>query len=1068
MSRSNGNLVAFLEEEVLPRLFERLDTAFPEFGWEPNSEGWVATCRETTKRVLDARPERVICNRPFGFYAHGGESRTWLAHVSGGHPPRGDSFVAAVRRLCELAGVPFPDLRVSPKELRAFQQAEARREALEAVTKITQQAYGNPVGSAARAYVAKRGLDEQAAKALGLGFYSSPAEVRRALAPELHAAAKDAGLLRDQLSGHVSFPWLDDWGRPLTLYFRWPAKQPPDGRSKTLALPGVGTKRSPLYFDRARAAGERDLVLVEGVLDGAVLQALGDARVVACVGAQLSKAQVATLTRHQVSSVTICLDPDGAGEKGTLSCLRALSAAGIAAYVAPTLPDRLDPDEFVLREGIEGWRRHVAKAIGSARYRAERALAKIAPGSSDPEKDRAVREVGEVVAELRGPSAGRERSQIAKLLAKATGYGVGALKSELPQAGSAPPKASKPGQDERGPKVTVWPYREDRTGLVWVKERFDKDGRPAYEDVPLANFSARITADVSEDDGAEERRFFEITAKLGQGTRVLQIPASQFGGMGWVLEHLGAGATLEPGKVIQERTRHGIQVLSGTPPQQRVFTHLGWRKVEDRWVYLHGGGAIGESGAVADVRVRLDDPLSRFELPEAPEGDELVEALQACLRFLELGPKRLTIPLLALPYRAVQGEVDLTAFLYGGSGFHKSCLAALVQQHFGAGLHFQNLPGSWSSSANALEGALFLAKNALFVIDDFIPTGSAHDKARSHRDVDRVVRGQGNRAGRQRMRADATLRPVKRSRALVLCTGEELPRGESLTARMLMLPVGPGDVDRERLTRCQADADAGLYAKAMSAFLRWLAPNYGRVQAGLRAEVAKVRAEFTRDNAHRRLADVGANLYLGLRAFARFVQESGLYSPAAAEAFLGVARAALLEALGYQVQNQREADPVRRFFELVSSSLASGRAHVAGRDGKVPADNPLAWGWRLATEGRPERESWKPGASEDAPYWNATGERIGWVNDDDLYLEPSAIQVLVQRAAGEEGFPLSPRSLRRRLLETGHLKTTAGKGRETACTRVTLGGARRSVLHLSAERLVGQAPKSTELFADAH
>ena len=203
MTRGNGNLVALLEEEVLPRLFERLDTAFPEFGWEPTQEGWVATSREATKRLLDARPERVICNRPFGYYAHGGESRSWLAHVNGGQAPRGEAFVAAVTRLCELAGVPAPGDKISAKDQRALHRAEARREALEAVTKITQQAYRGPLGATARAYVAGRGLDDATSKGLGLGYYTSPVEVRRALAPEVHPAAQEAVLLRDQLSGYL-------------------------------------------------------------------------------------------------------------------------------------------------------------------------------------------------------------------------------------------------------------------------------------------------------------------------------------------------------------------------------------------------------------------------------------------------------------------------------------------------------------------------------------------------------------------------------------------------------------------------------------------------------------------------------------------------------------------------------------------------------------------------------------------------------------------------------------------------------------------------------------------------
>src|SRR5919199_337965 len=79
-----------------------------------------------------------------------------------------------------------------------------------------------------------------------------------------------------------------------------------------------------------------------------------------------------------------------------------------------------------------------------------------------------------------------------------------------------------------------------------------------------------------------------------------------------------------------------------------------------------------------------------------------------------------------------------------GSG--KTQLAALAQQHYGAGMDGLHLPAGWHSTANALEVMAFHAKDALLVVDDFAPTGSAVDIQRLHREADRLIRGQGNNA----------------------------------------------------------------------------------------------------------------------------------------------------------------------------------------------------------------------------------------------------------------------------------------------------------------------------------
>jgi hypothetical protein len=140
------------------------------------------------------------------------------------------------------------------------------------------------------------------------------------------------------------------------------------------------------------------------------------------------------------------------------------------------------------------------------------------------------------------------------------------------------------------------------------------------------------------------------------------------------------------------------------------------------------------------------------------------------------------------------------------------------------------LPGSWSSTGNSLEVMAFAAKDAVLVIDDYVPQGTTADRARLNALADRVLRAQGNRSGRARLRPDASLRRARPPRGLVISTGEEVPSGPSLRARLVVVDVQRGDVNIEQLTMAQQDAAQGVYARAMSGFIKWLAPRLDQVR----------------------------------------------------------------------------------------------------------------------------------------------------------------------------------------------------------------------------------------------
>ena len=599
------------------------------------------------------------------------------------------------------------------------------------------------------------------------------------------------------------------------------------------------------------------------------------------------------------------------------------------------------------------------------------------------------------------------------------------------------------------------PYRSTPAGLVW-----DRPTANGAVPVPLTNFSARIVAQLVEDDGAEQRRLLEVQGAVGTRTPRFQLPASSFATMNWPTEHLGANAVVYAGMSLRDHARAAIQLLSGEVPERVVYTHLGWREVDGDWVYLHGGGAIGRAGPVGDgVETRLDGALARYLLPDPPADAELQAAVRASLRLLDAAPDRVSVPLLAATYRAVLGASDLSLHLVGPTGVLKTELAALVQQHFGAGMDSRHLPGSWSSTANLNEAVAFAAKDAVLVVDDFAPAGSSADVMRLHRDADRLLRAQGNGSSRQRMRADTTLRPPKPPRGLVLSTGEDVPGGQSLRARVLVLEVGPGDVDERLLSRCQADAAAGLYAQAMAGFIRSVAPQYGAIQAGLAAEVVRLRGQAVGSHAHRRTPDIVANLAIGLDQFLTFAEAADAITAEDHAALATRCWIALGDAAAGQDEHLAASDPTARFLELLAAAIVAGRAHVAGEDGDLPS-NPGAWGWRKEAAGA---DPFQPEA------WRPQRERVGWLVEHDLFLDPDASYAAAQSMGRDTGDPLSvqPKTLHRRLHQAG-LLVSMDDARGRLTVRRTLGGTRRYVLHFRASLFDGaaQPAQSAQLLSE--
>jgi hypothetical protein len=588
------------------------------------------------------------------------------------------------------------------------------------------------------------------------------------------------------------------------------------------------------------------------------------------------------------------------------------------------------------------------------------------------------------------------------------------------------------------------PYAYTAAGMFFKKPT--NDGGEVM--TQLTNFNAKITADTVRDDGAERIHVFEIEATMKGKQSRFQVPAQQFAALNWPIEHLGASAIIMPSTSARDHARVAIQMQSGDVPHREVFLHTGYREIGGKMLYLHGGGAIGADGIVQGIEVCLSDSLAGHTLPAPVDGENLIKAIRASLRILLLAPEQTAFPVVCAIFRAALGPVDTALYLSGPTGVFKSELAALAAQHWGAKNTARSFI-SWHSTDNAIEGALHSLKDCIGVVDDFAPGGSTHDVQAWHKKADRIIRAQGNGAGRQRMRPDGTLRPSKPPRAMVLATGEDIPRGQSLRARMFIVEIGLNDIDPAILSECQRDAASGLYAQTMASFIRWLIWRVWRASE-LRGGVESLRELAARESLHRRTPEAVANLSLGLKMFCQFAMHAKALSATEADDLFQRGWNVLGTVASEQATHQHASEPTRRFFELLSSAIASGAAHLANRDGIEPS-NAAAWGWRSKPigNGAYQRDEWQP-----------QGRRIGWIDRDEVvYLDPDASYAVAQAmAAGSDGLTIGASTLRKRLDERGLL--IRPDNRDEITQRITLEGAVRRVLQLrSALYLSGEPAK---------
>lgn len=265
-------------------------------------------------------------------------------------------------------------------------------------------------GERARKYIEERGINSNWIEILGLGYspnqwdslvkYLRDKGYNENIISLSGLGIKTERGLIDRFRGRIMFPIKNISGRIIGFGGRTIFDENP----KYLNSPEtpIYKKRLQLFgLDLAKEAIKEKgfAILVEGYMDQISLLINGFKNTVASLGTSLTEEQVSLLKKF-TDLIYIFYDPDSAGFASTIRAIPIILSQDISLKIV-SIPEGLDPDSFVRKEGKIGLDEALSKAYSPVEFLIKNY--KIHEKISPEEKSRGIRNIIRVINGIREP-----------------------------------------------------------------------------------------------------------------------------------------------------------------------------------------------------------------------------------------------------------------------------------------------------------------------------------------------------------------------------------------------------------------------------------------------------------------------------------------------------------------------------------------------------------------------------------------------------------------------------------------------------------------------------------------
>lgn len=324
-------------------------------------------------------------------------------------------FMMALEILARKLGLEMPRFeRSADPEGDKRRLAQLRELCTWASEFFVKQLDASPRGKLARQYLHTRELNDDLIRDYGLGYAPPSYEALLAAAhqagysAELVAEAglalrRDDGSFSDRFYDRAIFPIADAFGQVVAFGGRIIEKDAHPAKYINTAETALFKKGRLLYgLNMAREAIKDggEAILLEGYMDWLALHARGIGNVLAGMGTALTEGQ-ARLIKRQCPRVTLLYDGDEAGNKAMFRSSEILLREGLDVRVA-TLPEGLDPDDFIKAEGVAAMRERLDEPMRTIDYFSRR-LASEMESSAPEAKSKMVQDIAPLLRAIDDP-----------------------------------------------------------------------------------------------------------------------------------------------------------------------------------------------------------------------------------------------------------------------------------------------------------------------------------------------------------------------------------------------------------------------------------------------------------------------------------------------------------------------------------------------------------------------------------------------------------------------------------------------------------------------------------------